>query len=249
MSFMKRAMFYSILTIGSIFFLTGCGSKIEYYFPAKTIEAVKNKNFEYNKAKEVYVGESMIRVKNYFINRYDSSTMSPKLDFRIHNNGSIDLKGFAAKTYEIMGTTVIEDKPYKILLYADHHRKYENFKLLLDEDNKLSNRMLNGPTNVIMIYDFIIEPREVNFVFSKSKVKKSDILTDKPYLNYEIVFSGITKDTIRLLYREYSPEDMARSTFFQELTYPISTKLIRFRDIKIQMLNVDGEKINFKVID
>ena len=68
-------------------------------------------------------------------------------------------------------------------------------------------------------------------------------------MNYEIIYTGRVGDTIRLNYREYSPDDLARTAFFQELTYPADQKSLRFRDIKMEVDVADSEKIRFRVVE
>jgi len=228
---------------------TGCGSTINYNMTTKKIKVVENKNYTVNNKKTVYVGESMIKEKNYFIYEYSSSMMSPLNEYTMQSKSDITFRGDKSSTYEIMGTTIIDDKKYTALYYNTHlPRKYESFKLLIDENNMLYNKVLNGDMNIVMIWDFDITPKQVSFTPTQNSQKQSDILKDKPYINYELIYSGINKDTIRLLYREYTVDDMARASFFQELTYPKNSNFIRFKKMKIKIHNVTGEQITFSVI-
>ena len=228
---------------------TGCGSTINYNMTTKKIKVVENKNYTVNNKKTVYVGESMIKEKNYFIYEYSSSMMSPLNEYTMQSKSDITFRGDTSSTYEIMGTTVIDDKKYTALYYNTHlPRKYESFKLLIDENNMLYNKVLNGDMNIVMIWDFDITPKQISFAPTENSQKQSDILKDKPYINYELIYSGINKDTIRLLYREYTVDDMARASFFQELTYPKNSNFIRFKKMKIKIHNVTGEQITFSVL-
>ena len=60
-------------------------------------------------------------------------------------------------------------------------------------------------------------------------------VSEKGYLNHELVFTGVGSNGISLLYREYTFEDMARSAFKQELVYPKDTDEIRFRSYQIEV--------------
>lgn len=52
----------------------------------------------------------------------------------------------------------------------------------------------------------------------------------------ELIYNGISKNTIRITYREYI-KDMARPAFFQDLTYDLDqSSIIQFRSIKIQVI-------------
>jgi len=245
---MRRVSSYLLIIVISIIF-TGCGSIINYNTTIKTIKVVENKNYTLNDKKTVYVGEPMIKEKNYFIYEYSSSMMSPLSEYTMKSKNDITFRGNESSTYEIMGSTVIDGKKYTVLYYNTHlPRKYESYKLLIDENNMLYNKVLNGDMNVVMIWDFDITPKQVIFTPIKNSQKQSNILRDKPYINYELIYSGINKDTIRLLYREYTVDDMARPSFFQELTYPRDSKFIRFKKIKIKIHNITGEQITFSVV-
>ena len=245
---MRRILGYLLMIVITII-ITGCGSTINYNITTKKIKVIENKNYTVNDKKTVYVGESMIKEKNYFIYEYSSSMMSPLNEYTMQSKSDITFRGDTSSTYEIMGTTIIDDKKYTALYYNTHlPRKYESFKLLIDENNMLYNKVLNGDMNIVMIWDFDITPKQVSFTPTQNSQKQSDILKDKPYINYELIYSGINKDTIRLLYREYTVDDMARASFFQELTYPKNSNFIRFKKMKIKIHNVTGEQITFSVI-
>ena len=69
------------------------------------------------------------------------------------------------------------------------------------------------------------------------------------YLNFELVYSGVTKDSIRLLYREYTQSDLARPAFSQELVYERDAGTLRFRNILIRVVQASGEQIKFVVLE
>ena len=51
-----------------------------------------------------------------------------------------------------------------------------------------------------------------------------------------------------MTYREYSPNDRARTDFFQNLTYDSSSKIIRFKDYKIRIKEATNQSIKFVVL-
>ncbi|MDN5923695.1 MAG: hypothetical protein L0H70_01700 [Xanthomonadales bacterium] len=66
--------------------------------------------------------------------------------------------------------------------------------------------------------------------------------------NFEIIYSGATKDIINLLYREYTPDNMARTAFAQNLTYDRSSPFIQFRNLQIKVLDANNESIRYVVV-
>ncbi len=65
----------------------------------------------------------------------------------------------------------------------------------------------------------------------------------------ELIYSGITKNTIHITYREFI-NDLARPAFYQELRYDLSeSNLITFRSLRINVLEADNAGIKFQVMD
>lgn len=80
---------------------------------------------------------------------------------------------------------------------------------------------------------------------------KSDIpsrMTENSFKS-EIIYSGLTGNTVRAVYREYS-EDLARPAFSQELQYNLDeSKFISYKSIKIEIIKATNSIIEYKVID
>jgi len=80
-------------------------------------------------------------------------------------------------------------------------------------------------------------------------------LLDKKYyagedlLKSELLYNGREKDTVFLLYREYTGEGIARSPFYQQLRYDVKeSSIINYKSLRIEVLNATNEGITFKVI-
>lgn len=50
------------------------------------------------------------------------------------------------------------------------------------------------------------------------------------------------------VYREYTPDNTARPALSQNLTYEADAKIIRYRDVKIEVLSATSETIDFRVL-
>jgi hypothetical protein len=93
----------------------------------------------------------------------------------------------------------------------------------------------------------ILSPIETTF----KKATRLTIEDSGPYINYEIVYSGINNKTINLMYREYDKKDFARTAFFQNLTYTLKDNeptMIRFQDLEIKVIKAGNEGIEFAVL-
>lgn len=78
-------------------------------------------------------------------------------------------------------------------------------------------------------------------IFSKGGVRK------------ELLYSGITENTIKISYREFYVDEisstLARPAFTQDLTYDLDqTRDITFQEIQLNVISADGSKIVYKVV-
>lgn len=66
----------------------------------------------------------------------------------------------------------------------------------------------------------------------------------------EIVYSGLAKSELKILYREYV-NDMARASFFQDAVYeysPPASTTIKFKGAVLEVLDASNTEIKYKVI-
>jgi len=91
-------------------------------------------------------------------------------------------------------------------------------------------------------------------LWTKDRLDIFKLLDEKYYagedlFKSELLYNGREKDTVFLLYREYTGEGMARSPFYQQLRYNIKdSSVINFKSLKIEVLDATNEGITFKVV-
>ncbi len=105
--------------------------------------------------------------------------------------------------------------------------------------------------------DVMLSVRTGNFIVGKKYVGDGNYGEDNwtvfespetHIFHQELIYTGISSDTIYITYREYS-SNMARPAFFLELKYDINiSKLIVFRNYRLKILVADNEHISFKII-
>jgi len=76
----------------------------------------------------------------------------------------------------------------------------------------------------------------------------TQIDASKGFVNFELVYSGTTRESFQLLYREYTKDDLARPAFSQTLVYEKERASIRFRNLQIDVHEASNEKIRFNII-
>lgn len=246
---MKRAV-PNLIGLIILVFLSACAGS-SYITPVQTQvsppEKVLVKNYTLNKQQSANVGDVIIKVKDYTVIRYTSDYLKASNDFHI-GESDIYLNGKKDEPMKIVGVAQVKDSEYYLLITNN-----PDWFFPVNNDGKYLGGLairISGPFESGNRATIIPEGKRLKIVpddtiFSRTKDEKID--SKSGYINYEIVYTGITKDAINFLYREFTSEDMARPAFYQNLTYPINTKTIRFKKTKIRVISINEEKINYVV--
>lgn len=237
-----------LLAIVAAVILAGCQSVQEKPSVRDIVAEIRHvvkKNYSLGQEELAYVGQPVVQLKDYYYNPIPIFTSPVAFSASLEDGGAdvhyaagTELRGIALFDYE--GVTYFIASPSPLMpgnsmLLIDSKGHYrglgftyedEEFDACDDED------------------DVCIKPAVINFVRSH----KEGIDKAAPgFINYELVYSGATKDTINLLYREYTPDNMARAAFTQNLTYDRASSSIRFRDVQIHVIEASNESLRYVV--
>jgi hypothetical protein len=83
--------------------------------------------------------------------------------------------------------------------------------------------------------------------FRATRGEKTSIDSGRSYTNFELLYSGVAAGALRLTYREYSPNDLSRPASFQDLTYNLAEKSVRFKSMLLDIESADNQSIRFRV--
>jgi len=74
------------------------------------------------------------------------------------------------------------------------------------------------------------------------------VVERKPNFVQELVYTGRERDTLKLLYREFS-DDIARPAFAQELTYDLAeSRTVGFRSARIEVVEANNTEITYRLV-
>ncbi len=220
----------------------GCGS-VQPVAPQVSVESkhVFEKNYSLGVEGSAYVGEPIAKVKDYYEFTQTTDALAASEAFRLSlppfSHADVPV-GTAAV---VRGTTTKNGKTYRVIAINDP--KAAILKFLLNEDGSLEGSAINY-AGAKMGYSYHANPPTVRFV-GTTKIQKVD--TSKGWKNFELIFGGVTKDSINVLYREYTPEDLVRAAYTQNLVYRADSKTIRFRDIAITVREASNERFRYVV--
>jgi len=235
---LKRSM-KILLLICSISFLTACAPTVRPMQPiVEGPERIMDKNYEINKSKKAYVGEEIIKIKDYWIKKTTLRKVKALNNFTIDTAGGATFNGNKGDIYPIAGEITKHGEDFYVVDFAEI-----SSKIGITNNGHWADFAL--PQRGFMSGKPKIKPEDNRFEF----VKQTKVDSSQGFTNFEIIFNGTTKNSIKLLYREYTPENMARPAFYQNLSYPIDADIIRFKTIRIRVNEVTSESIFYTILE
>ncbi len=202
-----------------------------------------DRNYEIGKSEQVYVGQPLVRVKDYWEQQAQVEVVRADKAF-VMNTGFLGASASVAQGegLRVVGITEHDGKTYRVVHFQEKSMFGLNF--LINPDGTFSGWAISNVNGAHQIGTLLANPPDVKLVSdTATAVDKT-----KGYINFELVYGGTTGDSIQILYREYTPNDMARPAFSQQLVYSLASKHIRFRDIQIDVAAADNEHIVYTVV-
>jgi hypothetical protein len=211
-------------------------------------ELVAEKNYTVGTSQVAYVGEPVVRVKQYTNNVTITPSFAPTKNCSIGNVDAPVFRAEKGKPIQAVGSIVEKGENYYLLPCI-----YPILLIPITESGEYQGGHFGK------IQGFMHPENEVMGKFKdKIEIRPSDTRIERVvekvvdreagYKNFEIVYTGLSRESINFLYREYTIEDMARAAFYQELTYPTDSKAIRFKSMKIELLDVNQEGVKYRVV-
>lgn len=210
--------------------------------PVVSSEQIVERSYKLGKEQVAFVGGVVARVKDYRVEKTArQGSMHASRDFSLF----YPILGPTAqvKTTDvipIVGTTERDGQTYRLISLP----RVPLVKLLITDDGRLEGSGI-GLGNARMGYNYSTNPPDVIFQPDTS----TSTVSSAGYLNFELVYSGVTKDSIRLLYREYTQQDLVRPAFSQDVVYERDASTIRFKNILMRVLQATGEQIRYVVLE
>lgn len=236
-----------IILISILFSMVGCAHQIKRDNPVTSPTTHEySKNYKLGEVKTVAVGEPLIQVKDYYVTKFGLPELTASEDFSV--TGTLLNEKFTAGTkFEVKGKIVLDKVEYSIAKYRG--ADYDFSALLVKDDGTVHSKA--GGYNpqaggfIVTIYNYDVIPSTVKLV--RTQQEKIDAV--KGYQNYEFLYNGKDRNSMRFTYREFSPEGMARTAFYQDLTYDANSTSIRYKGFKINVLEANSEQIKFIIVE
>ncbi len=265
--------FFIIAALMSL--LSSCaapGTIVHGYSTNYTIGEVKTASPGQNivVVKDYYYNKTYPRV---FLRFLDDFTLTAQVPSKFILNKSLGtyaltIKAEKGKLYEASSKTDIGGVSHYILYLIDSNG-YSSYGLLVDNNGNIvknaiyyrkpikldDSTMQLSSLKVEIISGYSLDMAcnlsyqysWVHGMYFDKNVKLYDKLCGN--INYELIFGGINEVSFNVTYREFTRNDLAKPAFFQNLVYRTNEKELRFKNIKIDILEVNSQKIVYKVME
>lgn len=205
---------------------------------------VLEKNYTLGQTQTAYVGQPVVRVKDYDVRSAGQAFAAP-IEFTASMKGSPDVH-YPAGTKILAGSMMdYEGKTY--FMASPTPALPDAVRLLIAQNGSYSGLAVTWDESVFEPCEdtdiVCVKPSKIAF----DPTTIDNIVKGTSFINFELIYSGASKDTINLLYREYTPDDLARAAFSQNLTYDRSSSSIRFRDLQIRVIEATNESMRYVV--
>lgn len=249
--FMKFTLPTNIAILLFSFIFSGCASLEPATFTVRT-EHKKICNYVLGEPLRVSVGQPLIKRMDYYVKISGAFTVSPQEPISytasIPFNRNVITNIVPEVDYEIIGTLSGNSSPRSVVFIGKTNRGV-TVGLLLDQDDMFTGEGVwqNGMNGWQSGggASFEIRPAVVKF---KREVNER-VVSGQKYENFEIIYTGKSKNGITLLYREYSPDDLARTPYYQNLSFDLDESgIIGFKEFRIKILHANNEGIEAIVL-
>ena len=206
-----------------------------------SVENVKKKNYSIGTALVASVGEPMIKFQDFWLTTSEKPVAMIDRKITI-KGGPVEINMTPGKRYPVVGSLTDEGVAYS-LVHADSPNL-----VMVGPDGSIRNRVaaLHDASEVVQVV-WVMQISDPKAIVSFEKFVQVD--TQKGYENFELLYTGVSSGSINMTYREFSPDGLARVAFFQNLTYPVSSKNISFKKYRIQINSATADGIDFKVLE
>jgi hypothetical protein len=232
-----------LVQLAIVLALTGCATPTvlapTFSEPYRLVE----KNYSIGVRQRAAVGEPVIKLKDYYLERRTHITVRPTHDILMTREAPPNLTFLAGRAYPVTKTLAVGGVEYFVVPETTNPA----LAALVHPDGRIYPRPLAllGESAGLAWSDFEIRPEFARML----RDTEDRVVKSKGYSNFELIYNGSTGGSIFLTYREFTPEDLARTAFYQNLTYNASIGTIRFRKFRFQVHSANNETIEFTVLE
>ena len=190
--------------------VSACGIALDPPPPTIDLGAkhVLEKNYTLGRKGVAYVGEKMISVQDYHTESAVVPSVRPTKNFTY--------SGFSfssERSYRILGKYTRENGTFNVV-----ESDAPSLSLLVNDDGVIQNKYIMtipDGRKLVPIPHATPDPADSKM----DRITETKTSKTKGFINYQIIYNGTDGKSIFMTYREFTPDDMAKTAFYQNLTY------------------------------
>lgn len=230
--------------------LAGCGVSTAVMRPVPPAptqsqsRTVIDRNYTLGVEQSAYVGEAIVRVRDRIIvTETQTNVLVPDRAFVWTGATRVPWSVAANQPLTVSGIILHNSEQYRLL--PTPHAPCCALMVRMDGTSRGDVYMPANGTVISGWESMALTPPDVRFEM-KSATSEREL---PGTTNFELVYTGAAGDSLTFLYREYTPNDLARDAFSQQLTYSRREPEIRFRKLLVRVVAVDNQSIRYVVIE
>jgi hypothetical protein len=226
--------------------LSACTGVTSVEPPPATAKHIVQKNFAVGELKTAAVGETMVSLKDYYEkDRQNTWSIGAPVTLRVGLGSMVLIPG----EYSALRRVQLDGAAYDAVEIKVHPFELTTLKpssavvpmtFFIDESGRIARA---GGGFGITTDVSGLEPAD----FRATRGEKTSIDVGRGYTNFELLYSGVAAGAVRLTYREYAASDLTRPASFQDLTYNLADKSVRFKNMQLDIESADNQTIRFRV--
>jgi hypothetical protein len=226
--------------------LSACSSMSPAEPAPTTVQHIVQKNFAVGDLKTAAVGETMLSYKDYYQkDRQTVWSIGTPATLRVGLGSMVLIPG----DYTAMRRVQSDGAAYDAVEIKVH--PFELTTLKSSSAVVPMTFFIDGAGRVARAGGGFGITTEVSGLdpadFRATRGEKTSIDASRGYTNFELLYSGVSAGAVRLTYREYAPSDASRPASFQDLSYNLADKTVRFKNVLLEIDGADNQAIHFRV--
>lgn len=201
-----------------------------------------DRNYEIGVQRQAYVGDPIVKVRDYYVQQASRPVLRANQPFTLKIPLLSTIRVGQESDWLVDGTLERRGVTYR-LARLDQIGPALALKFLITEDGRFEGSAVTV-SGSRMGFSYRPDPETVRLL----PVTSTAVATAKGGTNFELVYFGTTGDAINIAYREYTPDDLARPAFSQNLVYSQKDRTIRFRNIVIEVASAGNQSITYTVV-
>jgi hypothetical protein len=226
--------------------LAACSSMTSVELPPTVSKHIVQRNFAIGELKSVAVGETMVSLKDYYEkDRKSVWSIGHPATLRVGLGSMVLIPGDYAAASRVKN----DGNLYDVVAIKVHPFELTTLKpssavvpmtFLVDESGRIA-RAGGGFGFAPEVSD--LDPAD----FHAERAEKTNIDGTRGYTNFKLLYSGVAAGAVRLTYREFGPADQTHPSQFQDLSYNLAGKSVRFKNMSLEIDSADNQAIHFRV--